>query len=228
MPKIAYMTIDDAPSVDFLDKINYLYKKKIPAIIFCLGENLVKHKSQVIKAIRLGFIIGNHCYEHKKLSESSLTNAKNQILSTDQIINGLYKKARVKRPSKFFRFPYGDTGGKHKGAIKKILSSNEFIQPDFKKINYKFYNDYIKKNKFDTFWTFNIMEYHLSNLKKVYGRFDNKKSRLGLTMKKSGGYLSSKSNEIVIIHDHQRTTKWFYKIVDELLRRKIKFIGSFI
>ena len=118
MPKKAYMTIDDSPSVDFLDKVKYLHKKKIHAIIFCLGNNLVKHKPQVIKAIKLDFIIGNHCYDHKKLSEFSLAKAKKQILSTDKIIDDLYKKAKVKRPVKFFRFPYGDTGGKNKKAIK--------------------------------------------------------------------------------------------------------------
>ena len=43
MKKQVYLTIDDAPTKYFKDKVDYLYKRKIPAIIFCVGEQHQKY-----------------------------------------------------------------------------------------------------------------------------------------------------------------------------------------
>lgn len=42
MEKIVYLTIDDSPSIYMEEKINYLYSRNIPAIVFCIGNLIEK------------------------------------------------------------------------------------------------------------------------------------------------------------------------------------------
>lgn len=113
--KIAYLTIDDAPSTCLKEKVDYLYNKKIPAIFFCEGERMQKRIDLVEYAINKGFIIGNHAWDHPYFSNLSLENCFKQIKDTDNLINKIYKKAGRKRPANYFRFPYGDKGGNQSG-----------------------------------------------------------------------------------------------------------------
>lgn len=105
MKKYAYLTIDDAPSGNFSEVCDYLKEMKIPAIFFCEGRKLVKRKNEVINAIKDGFIIGNHSYNHSNFSGISIEEARKEITETDIIIEELYKNAGVKRDYKLFRFP---------------------------------------------------------------------------------------------------------------------------
>ena len=58
MQKIAYLTIDDAPTEDFIRKVNYLKSVNVPAIFFCRGDRLEQRPDDLIYAIQQGFIIG--------------------------------------------------------------------------------------------------------------------------------------------------------------------------
>src|SRR5262245_50027868 len=109
--KIAYLTIDDSPTKDFIPKLEYLITKRIPAVWFCEGARLEQYPDSVIIAIKAGYIIGNHSYSHPSFSTISLETAFAEIDRTHRIIEDLYARAGVKRPAKFFRFPYGDKGG---------------------------------------------------------------------------------------------------------------------
>ena len=153
----AYLTIDDAPSKDFRKKINYLIKKNIFAIIFCIGQNIKKNKKDVIYAIKKGFVIGNHSYNHPHFSEIELEECLNQIKKTDKIIEDLYKETEIKRPIKIFRFPYGDKGGKNKKNIQEILKSLSYKQPKFENIKYLYYRFYGLHKDWDVFFTFDII-----------------------------------------------------------------------
>ncbi|MDP8323197.1 MAG: polysaccharide deacetylase family protein [Candidatus Stygibacter australis] len=52
--KIAYLTIDDAPSNNFDLILKYLSENKIPAIFFCEERKILKRPEEVIKAIKTG------------------------------------------------------------------------------------------------------------------------------------------------------------------------------
>jgi peptidoglycan/xylan/chitin deacetylase (PgdA/CDA1 family) len=104
--KIAYLTIDDGPTEDMKEKINFLDSKGIKAIWFCQGRELEKFPDQAIYAIKKGHIIGSHSYDHPNFSEIDLEEAKNQIEKTDKIIDDLYSQAGISRPIKVFRFPF--------------------------------------------------------------------------------------------------------------------------
>ena len=82
--KVGYLTIDDAPSEDFRNKVKHLVEKEIPAIFFCRGDYLVERSEDVILAIKKGFVIGNHSYNHARFSEIPLKECFHQIKQTDE------------------------------------------------------------------------------------------------------------------------------------------------
>lgn len=234
MKKEIYLTIDDSPSKYMKEKLDFLIKNKIPAIFFCIGKLMEENPDPVIYAIKNGYIIGNHSYSHPKFSEISLKKAYEEIKKTDSIINKLYKKAKVKRPIKLFRFPYGIKGGEFSFAIvlnKFIkwrsflgLSKKEKIQQylkqlgyanlQFENINYDYYRKYNLDKDIDIFWTYDFEEYRL-NIENVLKKMEEKNSRQG------GSLVNLNSRDIVLIHDHTETTKAFYKIINALNRKVI-------
>ena len=215
--KIGYLTIDDVPTRYTKRKIDYLISKNIPAILFCRGELIRKKINVIVYAIKKGFVIGNHSYNHPNFSKISLEEAKEQIEKTDKLIEEAYKKAGVKRQIKLFRFPFGDKGNgdfeklipknKHAKEIQKILKKLGYRQPKFTGITYKWYKK-LKKDA-DVVWTFDSCEYELP-IEKVLKRID-KSPRI-----------NSKSNDIILIHDFS-TPKTFSKIIEKLISKGIKF-----
>ncbi len=71
MKKI-YLTIDEFPSEDGLDKLNYLEEKDMPAILFCRGDALEKRLEYAVKAVKKGFILGNHTYSHPNTGKADI------------------------------------------------------------------------------------------------------------------------------------------------------------
>lgn len=106
----AYLTIDDGPSEKFENLIDFLHERKIPAIFFNRGDYMEKRPDAVIYGIRKGFIMANHTYSHKRTSSLSFDETCEEIHRTDIILDDLYKKSGIKRPGKYFRFPYMDRG----------------------------------------------------------------------------------------------------------------------
>jgi len=148
--KIAYLTIDDAPSNNFDMILKYLLKNKIPAIFFCEGRKIIKRPENIIKAIKDGFIIGNHSYDHPNFSEISIEEAESQITDTDKLIESIYVESGIERPIKVFRFPFMNIGSKdgylncdwnneHVANIQAILRKLGYKQPNFENINYTWF-----------------------------------------------------------------------------------------
>jgi amino acid adenylation domain-containing protein len=119
-PRI-HLTIDDAPSEKMDVLLDYLIEKNVNAIFFCRGDYMEKRPEPVLRAIKNGFVIGNHAYSHRRFSELSLNEGIEEILKTDRIIGELYKKAGINQKCKYFRFPYLDIGGKNRVAYQKLL-----------------------------------------------------------------------------------------------------------
>jgi len=98
--KVVYLTIDDAPSADFRQKIDYLFSREIPAVFFCPGEALVERSDATKEAIKRGFVIGNHGYDHPHFSEITLEACFEQIRRTDSLIEDIYRKSGMAIPMK--------------------------------------------------------------------------------------------------------------------------------
>lgn len=134
--RAAYLIIDDGPAEDFMEKVNYLNAKGIRAIWFCLGEALERFSEEAVRAIKAGHIIGNRSYDDADFSALSLKEVREQLVRTDRIVDGLYARAGVSRPSKLFRFPYvhDETDEGHFVGIQRVLEELGYQQPKFENI----------------------------------------------------------------------------------------------
>lgn len=249
--KKVYLTIDDSPGTQFTTKVDLLAKHKIPAVFFCIGNLIEKFPDAVIDSIHKGYIIANHSYTHPAFSKISLEQAKEEIYKTDQIIEEIYQSAGVTRPAKWFRFPYGDKGDLKNGkvfsifrrgdpkrgaAIQKMLRDSGYQQPAIDGVTYR----YMQKAKLwddaDWAWTFDIMEWAmdmdkplqgLHNLDKVFQRLQikNPQDCRGFLMGENR-WLSSSSDEVLLLHDHEATNDSFKTIIEHLVTLPFSF-GSF-
>jgi peptidoglycan-N-acetylglucosamine deacetylase len=239
--KFAYLTIDDSPTQDFLLKLNYLISKQIPAIWFCIGANMEQHPESVIAAIQQGYLIGNHSYSHPHFSEITLDAAYAEIQRTDAIIEDLYARAGVERPAKYFRFPYGDKGAltdsdvftslseegqQRKTALQTYLRDMGYTQPTWTGVTYDYFERYGLRADVDWYWTYDCLEWSvfqpqpafgIDSAEKVYARMDENEPERGR------GLNDSRSEEIILLHDHVETTTIFEPIIERLLAKGLEF-----
>jgi len=234
--KIAYLTIDDGPTEDMKEKIDFLDYNGIKAIWFCQGKELEKFPDHTIYAIKKGHIIGSHSYDHPNFSEIDLDEARNQIKKTDKIIDDFYSQAGISRPIKVFRFPFLNNGSKdeyqetdwndkHIKAIQKILGVLGYKQPKFEKINYGWF----KKAGFDKCsnvdCTYDSFDWCLKEGEEMYGYRDlpTVLARIDEDVPDGGrGLNNPNSNEIIMMH------AWipmdaFKALINKILDKNIKF-----
>ena len=234
--KIAYLTIDDGPTEDMKEKINFLDSKGIKAIWFCQGRELEKFPDQAIYAIKKGHIIGSHSYDHPNFSEIDLEEAKNQIEKTDKIIDDLYSQAGISRPIKVFRFPFLNNGSKdeyqetdwnneHVKAIQKILADLGYKQPKFENINYKWF----KKAGFDKCLnvdcSYDSFDWCLEEGEEMFGYYDlpTVLARIDEDVTEGGrGLNNPSSNEIIMMHSWIQIDA-FKALINKILDKNIKF-----
>jgi len=239
--KIAYLTIDDAPSEDMKEKVDVLVSKGIPAVWFCNGDHLEKRPEHAIYAIKRGFIIGNHAYNHLHFSDLTLEQCFEEIQKTDRIIDEIYQKADVKRPAKFFRFPFGDKGGlnydevfkpyEEEGKIRKekiqaFLRSLGYTQPKFENIKYRYYRKAGLLDDVDWCWTYDVVEWSTFSEEHLFGIDSLEKvlERMDEDVPEGGRGLNyPDSEEIIVTHDHPETTPIFKPIIERLLAKGIIF-----
>ncbi len=240
--KTAYLTIDDSPSNDMKRKVDFLFKKRIPAIWLCRGELLEKRQAVVAYAIRKGFVIGNHSYDHPRFSEIPLEESFRQIRVTDELIEAAYRKARTERPTKIFRFPWGDKGSgsyfrrrgfypirknpEHMTAIQNFLKKLGYKQPRFEGINYDWFNEAKLMNDVDVYYTYDTMDWVVLLKKPKYGinGLDDILERMDEDVPRRGrGLNSAGSNEIILLHDLSETAHMFEPIIEKLLDKGLDF-----
>lgn len=249
MPKQVYLTIDDGPSLDFIAKVDFLHQRHIPAVFFCIGENMEARRNDVAYAIRKGFLIGNHSYSHEYFSDLSIEEGKESIRRTDEIIDEIYKSCGIQRPIKVFRFPYFDRGGSISGkdyenrlsgpggesyprndrrdALQAFLSELGYTQPKFKGLDLRFFNDRTLLEYIDVRCTFNQMEYlyGVENAPYGMGKEEAILGRIDEDAPYDGRALNClETSDIILTHDHERTTELFYKIVNRYLEKSFEFL----
>lgn len=246
--KKVYLTIDDAPSADFSQKVTFLKKHNIPAVFFCIGNLLEKRSAAVIESIKQGFIIANHSYSHPSFSKVSLRQCQTEIFKTHKIIDSLYIEAGVKRPVNWFRFPYGDKGDYKNGRvfsrwrigsrsrkmkIQNMLESLNYTQPVFDQISYSFMKKAKLWKDLDWSWTFDVMEWAMLEkrptlkLRDINAIIDRLRQKVPKDCRGNLGrekrWLESRSAELLLLHDHEKTTDHFYTIMHELMKMPLQF-----
>jgi len=217
--KRAYLTIDDAPSIDTRRKVDFLASRGISAIWFCRGEFLEKAREQAIHIIENGFVIGNHSYDHPHFSKLDVEQCIDQVERTDGLIKSVYADAGMQRPVKLFRFPFGDKGGSNATMIQEHLRKMGYTQPKFEGITYDWYLEGGIEKDVDVFWTYDAMDWRIrdNSLEKALGRMDEDDPANGLGLNRPG------SAEIIVMHDFRRTKDWFIPMIERLLEKNLTF-----
>ncbi len=229
MSKLAYLTIDDAPSKFMKNKVDFLKKKNIPALFFCIGKLIEKNPEPVIYAIKNGFIIGNHAYSHTNFAKMNIKECLDEILKTDKIIDNLYKKIKIKRQTKYFRYPFGAKGDIFFGSpfifFRKLNKKFNTVENYLQKLNYqplqiknfkKRYPERFTMNDADTGWTKDVGEWKIV-------KYNSKFSLIQHIINKNFSYKNG--NEILLIHDMEQTHAYFEKIINMLISKKFKFLN---
>ncbi len=226
--KKLYITIDDGPTSHTKKKLDFLEKHQIPAIWFCRGEGMAKYPDVIVDAIRRGFWIGNHSYDHPHFSEISFQKACEQILRTEEHIEALYKKAAVKRPNKLFRFPFLDKGEKHHLALQDFLKEEGFQIAHFPGIQYQYYTQRKWDREIDVPWTYDCCEYALfaPEYMKKFNLFTTEDflQRLEREDAEKGFGLNSPSADIILFHDFEETHHLFEPLLQAILAKKPHFL----
>ena len=248
--KRVYLTIDDSPTKDFAEKVDYLFKRNIPAVFFCVGEQLLGYRKDAIEAIKKGFIIGNHGMVHNYFSDMDYEECAGSILETDLLIEELYREAGVKRDLKLFRFPHFDQGGdkssdayekrwlkpkkewtvyhneEKRVRIQAYLKSLGYEQPWLKGINLKYFYDKNMLAHFDVRWTFDQMEYLFNEADAPFGL--GEASTILARMDGNAPYNGLSLNrldtsDIILLHDQEKTTELFYEIIEKYIEKGFFF-----
>ena len=232
----AYLTIDDIPTANTEQLIDFLVSKNIKPVMFVWGERLERHTDKAIYALKHGAVLQNHSYSHPHFGELTFDQAVEEITRNEKLINAAYKKAGIERPFKLFRFPFGDQGGENRQKLQNFLIQNNFAHLDDTSINI---SDYTaagcpedQKNNRDVLWTFDFAEYNLRpgndfSFNDVIKRIEDK-----FGTAENPAYpqpeADSKAKEIVLIHDHEETEEmhpgYFMEQINALLARGVRFV----
>ncbi|MFD3001493.1 polysaccharide deacetylase family protein [Pontibacter toksunensis] len=249
--KRLYLTIDDFPTAASEDMLDFLVQKDIQPLIFCIGNTLQHQKRLAVKALSMGFILGNHSFAHQHFSKLSTKEALDDIAIADGLLEEIHAEAGVVWEKKFFRFPYGDKGDGRRGriftrsffpwkkikknAIQERLAELGYAVPELPSITYAYYNQKLLQDK-DLHWTMDVMEWCLKSdegmfgirtegdvLQRLFSRnpFDCR----GAVPEAQYGMLYSDSGEIVLMHDCEKTFATFKEVINEIHSEGYTFSG---
>lgn len=97
------LTFDDGPTIETTENIlKILSERKIKAAFFCVGSNVVKNHSLVKQILDEGHLIGNHTFNHKRLTKINNEETVKEIDSLNELL-----KEKLNYEVKYFRPPYG-------------------------------------------------------------------------------------------------------------------------
>ncbi len=203
------LTIDDAPSSRFAEVLDYLVSRDLGAVIFIKGGSIEGHEQELIRAIKEGFVIGNHSYSHPHFDKIGVETAKNEITRTDKIIHDLYLSAGVKNYAKYFRFPYGVGGTPEtEKEYQETLAKLGYLAPRF-------------APKRDWYWDVPLLEdWHLED-----SDLQTKEEIAQRYLSDSKKGLASKGAAVVVVHDKEPNVQQglFRWIIEEAERQGFSF-----
>lgn len=98
---IVALTFDDGPSAKYTGKIlDVLEANGAKATFFVIGRNIADNADALVRARQMGCEIGNHTYDHKKLSALSAEGITRQLQKADEAIRGIlgFRPSLVRAP----------------------------------------------------------------------------------------------------------------------------------
>ncbi len=222
----AILTIDDISSKNTPSIVDYLCEKKIPAILFAVGQNVERYYDEAMYAVKKGIIVGNHSYSHPSFGKISFERGVEEIQRTEELLNRLYQDAGVERQYRPFRFPYGDKGGEYYERLQAYLKEQHFDKLVDTQITYSWYAENQLHQDIDTFWTFDFEEYQIRpdstfTKESVLARIHDEQPPTGEVLLKEGNH------HIILMHAHDETERMlpeYYKIfLDYVWEQGVEF-----
>lgn len=139
------LTFDDGPNAKVTPQVLAILKKyDAKATFFMVGQNVSKNSAVVKQIYEAGHEIGNHTWDHAKLTALSTANVKQEV---DRTSNAIY--AAIGQYPTVFRPPYGATNDKVRSVMTmpSILWSIDTL--DWKHRNAKKILTYVKASAKD-------------------------------------------------------------------------------
>ena len=130
------LTFDDGPTTEATEGIlKLLNENKIKAVFFCVGNNIKNYPELTNNILNEGHLIGNHTFNHKKLTEISYTESVNEINTVTLLL-----KEKFDYETRFFRTPYG----KFKLGTASLLKKCGLTNVMWSLLTYDFEGDFSK------------------------------------------------------------------------------------
>ena len=142
------LTFDDGPTKEATEIIlTILSQYGIKAAFFCVGNNVEKNQPLAKEIFDEGHLIGNHTFNHKRLTKISNTDAVEEIDSFNSLL-----KDKFNYEVKYFRPPHGRFTISTQGILEKknmrcVMWSllTEDYKNNFETVKFAVKN-YLKKN----------------------------------------------------------------------------------
>lgn len=242
MPR-CYLTIDDSPTPHTYALCDFLTERDIPALLFIRGDMVSTYGiDALVNAVKNGFVLGNHSMTHRPFGELSVEDCIIEIERTELIINDIYQKAEIKRPPKYFRFPYLDRGNGDRierhfetvsdvdindhpkvKVIQSYLNRNGFYQPFI--CNHPLYKNDSIRNAADCLMTYTSFDWMM--LDRHIGKWPYKTLNDLKTKIDDDKWLNDEdSRSIIIMHDKPEPEfpPIFESLIDHMVIKGYQFL----
>lgn len=217
------LTVDDGPSLDAEEKLAFLKDRGVRCVWFCVGQNLALRPESALALVRAGHVVANHSYNHPHFSEIDLPRAAREIAETERLIDDVYSRAG-RPPTRLFRFPYGDQGDgetekqtarrQHRDAINDFLHQRGYRQPPSDSVEYL--DGFVNlPGDRDWLWSYDVEEWAIGYTS-TYDAVETNLRRYLQTCDRD-------RTQIVLMHDHAHTTRYFTELVDIMLSKNVDF-----
>lgn len=231
--KKAYLTIDDSPTEDTPELVDFLSERNIPAILFVRGDLLEQNPRPIEYAIEKGLIIGNHSYAHKPAGEMDPQEWADDLELCDHLIEAAYRRCDKPRPAKYYRFPYIDRGDgvKIEQIDKEHTAENEKTQElqnylklqGFKQPFKSMPSDYPGRIK-DCLYTFTARDWMLND--KHRGKHEEMKTREDLITRAANDHAlwNNTHKHVLLLHDQPGMTHDAIALIDYFHQNGFEFL----
>jgi peptidoglycan/xylan/chitin deacetylase (PgdA/CDA1 family) len=234
-----YLTIDDSPSPHTDEMIDFLIERKIPALLFCRGDFIEQNPAPIIRAIKHGFVIGNHSYSHKPFGDLSYSDAVADIEKCETLIDQCYTAANIPKHGNYFRFPYLDRGNGDRierhfenvsdininaddkvQALQDYLKNKAYAQPF--QTNHPLYKNHSIANATDCLMTYTSFDWMLTERHK--GKWDYKSIEDLKKRIDNDALMAQSKGNILIFHDQPEILPVFKSLIDHMVAKGYEFL----
>ncbi|WP_051371524.1 polysaccharide deacetylase family protein [Mesorhizobium loti] len=98
-PRRVWLTLDDGPDPINTEKIlKVLDRHRIKAAFFMIGEKVAAQPAVVQRVFDAGHRIGNHTFSHRRLTELTAAEIRDEIETTAKLISAFTRDEKIFRP----------------------------------------------------------------------------------------------------------------------------------